>query len=294
MLLKSIKKIDYHCNFPLRDLTTFKIGGYADYFFYVTHIEDLFYVLDFLKKENKKIYILGGGSNILVNDGRLEAGVIRLKGEFEKINYFDGGILEVGGGVRLSSLIRFCLQKELSGLENFVGIPGTVGGMVVMNASSFGKEFSNLVEKVEVVDYAGGSTKIIDKSKIEFFYRGSNLKGFIVSKVKMRLNRSDKETIKSLLRCYWEKKNASQILDYPSCGCVFKNPKDFFAGELIEKANLKGYRRNGAMVSLKHANFIINLGDAKAEDVGYIIEFVKQSVYDKFGILLEEEIIKWT
>lgn len=290
--MKSIKGVEYKNRFFLKDFTSFKIGGEAEYFFFPNNYDDLHRIYDFASSLQKKIYVLGGGSNILVKDGLLEAVVLKLGDGFRYIRQ-EGVILEIGAAVSLSGLINYCIKQNLSGMENFAGIPATIGGMVAMNASSFGKDISSLLEEIEFFSLEG-RIEVLNRRDLDFSYRWSNLSGGTITKIKLRLAESSRDDIIRKLKKFLSIRFKTQDYTYPNAGCVFKNPQGYSAGYLIEQSGLKGRRYGAAAVSDIHANFIVNRGNASAAEVGYLIEIVKRTVYNKFHIYLEEEIVKWT
>ncbi|MBU1137133.1 UDP-N-acetylmuramate dehydrogenase [Patescibacteria group bacterium] len=255
-------KIKLQKNIPLAEYTTFQIGGPAKYFFNAKTIEDLIQAVEFAQSKSIAWFILGGGSNLLISDQGFDGLVIRARNSGCKIQ---GKKIIAEAGVKLSNLVKFSIKSELSGLEWAVGIPGTVGGAVKVNAHAFGSNFNDLVKNI----------------------RKENE---IILSVELELTKGNKEKSQDLLKEYIKKRKHSQPLEYPSAGCVFRNPTGQFAGQLIDQCGLKGRKNGGAEVSEKHANFIINSGNAKARDVVGLIDLIKEKVKEKFGVELEEEI----
>jgi len=250
-------------NIPLKNYTTFRIGGPAKYFFMARAKEDLIEAILVAKKFKLPFFIFGGGSNILVSD----------KG-------FNGLVIKFGQP--LSSYIP-------KGLEWAVGIPGTIQGAVCGNASAFKKSMKDVVKEVEVFDTKTEKVKILKNKDCRFSYRNSifrKKKNLIILSVKIKSKKSDTKKIKQ----YLDYRKKTQPLNLPSAGSVFKNPAGFSAGELIERCNLKGKRVGNIKISEKHANFIVNLGRGKAKDVMKLIKIIKNRVKKKFGVTLEEEI----
>jgi UDP-N-acetylmuramate dehydrogenase len=277
-------------NQSLKKHITFRIGGPADYFCAPKTAEEIREALRFARERRQPVAVLGAGSNLLVLDEGVRGVVIKLGRGLNWIRVSDGRV-EVGAGVLLPRLIRFLSQKGLGGLEFLTGIPGSVGGAVVMNAGAWGKEIGRYVEQVRVLDRAGRE-KIFKKRRLGFSYRRSMLQGsrWILTEVVFRLRKKKKRAIQKQIREYLSKRKSAQPLGIPNCGSVFKNPRGDFAGRLIEEAGCKGMRIGDAQVSVKHANFIVNLGDARAKDVIKLMTSVQRSVRDKFKILLEPEI----
>ena len=271
---------------PLREHTTFKIGGPAQIWAEPQDLEDLRRLIIFSKEANLKTFILGAGSNVLFKDTPYDGIVISLCEPYFKKAHMANGYAEVGAGVYLGSLINWAKESGLGGLEPLAGIPATLGGALVMNAGGLG----DIVEEVTVLDGEGNEMRLA-KNEINFGYRNSSLDNFIVLAAKLKLVKRGRDEIERLRAHYLEKKRESQDLSSPSAGCVFKNPKDgLSAGNLIESCGLKGLRVGGAEVSGIHANFIINKGSATCKDVLALINCITYEVERKCGIALELEV----
>ncbi len=249
-------------NISLAKYTTFKIGGLAKYFFVAENENDLIKAVKFAKNKKLPFFILGGGSNVLVSDKGFNGLVIKINSEQRTMN---SNKIIADAGVKLSDLVKISVENNLTGLEWAIGIPGTIGGAVKVNASAFGKKISEITDKV----------KKINK---------------IILSIELKLKKGNKKESKKLIKEYIKERKKSQPLEYASAGCIFKNTNSYFAGQLIEKASLKGKQIGQAMVSKKHANFIINLGEAKSKDVIELISLIKKQVKKKFNIDLKEEI----
>jgi len=260
--LLRINRFKIQKNIPLAEYTTFKIGGPAKYFFVAKNTQDLIKAVEFAQEKKLPFFILGGGSNLLVSDKGFAGLVIAAESKQLIIN---NNKIIAEAGVKLSDLVKVSSQAGLTGLEWAINIPGTIGGAVKCQASAFGQNISKIVKKI----------KKIDK---------------IILSVELVLKKGDKKKSQRLIKEYFKKRKDSQPLDYPSAGCVFKNPAGRFAGQLIEECGLKGKQIGQAMISQKHANFIINLGNAQAKDVRKLIQLIKKSVNKNFKINLEEEI----
>jgi len=246
----------------LAKYTTFKIGGIAKYFFRVSNKEDLNKAIEFIREKSLPFFVLGGGSNVLVSDKGFVGIVILMNNK--KIEIEDNKII-VEAGVELNNLVKYSIKNSLTGLEWAIGIPGTVGGAVKVNAHAFGSNFSELVKDTK---------------------EDNN----IILSVELELKNGNKEKCKKLINEYIKKRENTQPLEYPSAGCIFKNIPNYGAGRLIDKAGLKGTQIGEAMISNKHANFIINLGKANSNDVIKLIELAKETVKEKFNLELKEEI----
>jgi len=290
---EEIKKIckDVKFNEPLAKHTSFRIGGPAEYFVEVRNRSELANLLKIAKKYNLDILVIGAGTNLLVKDKGIKGLVIKLGGEFKSAESVDSAEkVKVGGGVLLPQLIKFCIQNNLGGIEFLAGIPGTVGGALVMNAGTHLGEIGNRVKKVEIMNFSG-KTRVLERREINFSYRKSNLpdKSIILS-AELSLRKENKNFIRKRISEQLKRRFLCQPIGFYGAGCIFKNPPGRHAGELIEKAGLKGLSYGGAYISEKHANFIINQGKAKAKEVIYLIRKIKDTVKKKFGIKLELEI----
>ncbi len=270
----------------LKNYTTIKIGGKAKYLYTAEGIDDLAKIIADVGLD---FYLLGRGSNLLVTDSLIEKPVVKLGDNFTYLKE-KGSLLEVGASTPLSFLIKYCLENNLSGLENLVGIPATVGGLLAMNAASFGQSISFNLEEVDFMNRQG-RVKTLKKEEIIFKYRFSSLQNHIILGARFRL--SLKKNLKLRLSEFLKKRLSTQDFDFPSCGCVFKNTPEFSASFLIDSLRLKGLRKGNAQISRRHANFIINLGCAKYNDVDYLIHKIKDQIYKKYSIILEEEIKRW-
>ncbi|MBU0672870.1 MAG: UDP-N-acetylmuramate dehydrogenase [Candidatus Margulisbacteria bacterium] len=277
-------------NEPLKKHTSLRIGGLADYFFQPKNIEELAEALELARKNKLPVAVLGGGTNLLVLEQGFRGLVIKLGRGLNTVT-IEGSKIRVGAGVLLPNLIVTLAKKGVGGLEFLAGVPGSVGGAVVMNAGAWGKEIGQYVAEVRVLDHAG-QEKVLKKSKLKLGYRSSLFQNsnWILTEVLLNLRRKKPKLIKERLLYYLTKRRASQPLGIPNCGSVFKNPKNDYAGRLIEAAGCKGLRIGDAQVSVKHANFIVNLGEANAKDVIKIMTRVQKAVKERFKILLEPEV----
>lgn len=248
------------------------------------------------KRYKIPVLVIGSGSNILVNDKGVDGVVVKLTAPcFRKIR-FKSGLLEAGAGGLLSKLVRHTLDLNLSGCEFLSGIPGTVGGALVMNAGVSERvknvSIGNLVENVTAMDY-NGNIKILHKRDIEFGYRKSNLSKYIILNARIRLRKKRKQEIRQRIKWYLDYRRSSQELSSPNAGCIFKNPSGLSAGRLIDMCGLKGSHFGDARVSSKHANFIINKGEARAAEVLKLMDYIKVKVKQKFNITLQPEVRIW-
>lgn len=272
----------------IKDFTTYKLSGKMNDVYYPSSVNELKELL----KSNMKYKILGNGSNLIISES--------YDGEFIKLSNFNNisfedNIVKVGSGYSLSKLSLECARKGLSGLEFACGIPGSVGGAIYMNAGAYGNNISDVIGSVTVLDESL-NIKVLDASELNFGYRNSIFKcnNFIILDGTFILKKKKSDLILKEINDIMESRRSKQPLEYPSAGSVFRNPDGFSAGRLVQKANLQGEHVGDAYVSEKHANFIINKGQASAEDVVNLIDHVKNKVKEKFDIdlVLEQEIIR--
>lgn len=278
-------------NQPTKELTSIKIGGLADLFVIPEDLDDLKKVLSFSRKGNLPFFIMGSGSKLLVRDKGFRGVIIKLGESFKSI-LSNGNQVRVGAGVDLATLIDFAAKKSFPGLESLLGIPGTVGGAIARNVSAFGKTLSEKVLSVKVLD-GNNSCLVLSKKDIDFGYRTSTFlhnKDWVIIEVRLELWPGKKEEIILRSRQARERRTLTQPLSFSTAGCIFKNPSSHPAGFLIEAAGCLGMKVGNAQVSLQHANFIINKGNATAQDVISLIEKVRKKVEDKFAISLELEL----
>jgi len=290
--LQAIVNKQVHLDYPLGQMSTFKAGGNAMALCEVDKMSMLRNLVGYLSTEKIPYLVLGKASNILVKDSGLESVVLYLTGEFERIwqaNNSDNE-LWVGAGVSLLELLVNCRDMGLSGLEFLAGIPGKVGGAVCTNSGAFGAEISERVLAVELMN-SDGTVHVYERGKLDFAYRSfKRPQESIVTRALLRFDQMDAESVRQSIVHYLKEKKKRQPVDMPSAGSVFKNPAGEYAGRLIEAVGLKGKRIGGAMISPKHANFIVNTGNATASDILQLIDLAKERVQAKFGIPLELEI----
>jgi len=279
---------------PLKNHTTFKIGGPAKFFLEPKGPNDLQLLLNLVKRYNLPIFLIGRGSNLLISDKGINGVVLRLNAAYFKKLSYRNNYLNVGSGVSLSKLVLFAKDRNLSGAEFLAGIPGTVGGAVAMNAgiAKDNRSIQDLVENVTVMDYSG-NIKVLNKKDIRFRYRTSSLSRYIILSVLIKLKRKNREQIRDKIKAYLKYRKLTQDLSKPSAGCIFKNPAGHSAGRLIDLCGLKGKRIGDTGVSRKHANFILNLGKGSAGDVCKLMDLIRESVKNKFNINLIPEVKIW-
>ena len=282
--------IAYKENEPLAAHCTFKIGGPARLFVQPADRAQLCRAVALCKAQGVRYYLLGNGSNILFADEGYNGVVLDISSMRDTVEVH-GTQLTAGAGVRLSALCKTALEHSLTGLEFAYGIPGTVGGAVYMNAGAYGGEMSQVVSTVTVVN-RNGEIMELDNGTMEFGYRTSVIQNqpFVVTKVTFRLEQGDPEQIAEKMADLAKRRREKQPLEYPSAGSTFKRPAGHFAGQLIMESGLRGYSVGGAKVSEKHCGFIINTGNATAEDVKDVIWEVQRRVKERFQVDLEPEI----
>ncbi len=283
-------------NVALSRYTTYKVGGKARVVVYPKNAQSLTKLIKLIKNEKVPYKILGNGSNLLFSDKVFEGVIIRLT-EFNDIKFLAGQKIRVGAGYSLMKLSLQAAKKGLAGLEFASGIPGTVGGSVYMNAGAYKSDMGYVVKEVKVLT---PDLKIItlENKEMNFHYRTSFLqkhKDYICLEVLIKLEKGNKQAIEEVIKERRKRRTESQPLEYPSAGSVFRNPTGMFAGEMIESLGLKGKKIGGAMVSKKHANFIINYKKATSSDIKKLIELVHDEVLEKYKVDLkiEQEFVNW-
>lgn len=278
-------------NEPMKKHTTFRIGGEAACYVKIQNADQLATVQKFLQQESVPMQVLGNGSNLLFSDEGFAGVILEICDKINGIRV-EGSQLIVQAGALMSKVARVAYENSLTGFEFAAGIPGTIGGGTVMNAGAYGGELKQVISSVKMLDETG---KIVELSneEMEFGYRTSIVKKkpYIVVEVTLQLRPGKQEEILEAMEDLAFRRRDKQPLEYPSAGSTFKRPEGYFAGELIMKSGLRGYRVGGAQVSEKHCGFVINTGDATAEDVLQLMEHVKNTVKATFGVELEPEVI---
>ncbi len=281
-------------NVPLKNLTSFKIGGNADFVINIDNKKQLTEVMDFIKKDELKFCLLGNGSNILASDRGYKGVIIKLQGDFLKIKIEDSkkNIVKAGAGARLRNLVNFVVDESLAGMECLAGIPGTVGGAIYMNAGAYGGEIKDVIVDVEAFDIEDFSIYKIPVEELQLGYRKSLFQNnrYVILSANLKLNTGDRNKSLSIIEDLMKKRKEKQPVSIPSAGSFFKRPEGYFAGKLIEDSGLKGFHVGDAKVSTLHSGFIVNNGNAEAEDVVKLMKVVQKKVYEREGILLEPEV----
>lgn len=287
-----IAKENIKYNEPMKQHTTFKIGGLAECFIKIQDIESLKEVLKIVNKNKIPLTIIGNGSNILVRDEGIKGIVIKIDIKKLEIQEREGKIqIVVGSGNKIGELAQKMLQKEIEGIEFASGIPGTIGGAIRMNAGAHGSEMKDIVQTIKYID-RDGEIHQISNEEAKFEYRKSifTKKQYIILETELLLKKGNKKEIQSKMQEYALYRKEKQPIEYPSAGSTFKRGIDYITAKLIDECGLKGYQIGGAQISEKHAGFIINKENATAEDVIQLIEYIKDEVYKKCGKKIETEI----
>ncbi|MBW2039318.1 MAG: UDP-N-acetylmuramate dehydrogenase [Deltaproteobacteria bacterium] len=275
---------------PMREITSFRIGGPADLILFPRDLEDLQVLITLFQREGVRYLLLGNGTNLLVSDSEVREPLISLSQGFTEIKK-EGAKITAEGGVGLSQLLHFCAENALSNLEPLAGIPGTVGGGIRMNAGSGGVEMGDLISSLMVMDHLG-QIRRLKRWEVSFGYRSVGLSPEdIILQGEFSLQMGKREEIMEEMEDFLRRRRGTQPLSLPSAGSIFKNPQGISAGKLIEGVGLKGFRLGDAMVSPMHANFIVNLGAARARDVLRLIDLIKERVYRERGVRLELEVV---
>lgn len=277
-------------NEPMKNHTSFKLGGPADIFIEPDNTEELAKAVASLREHTIPYYIIGNGSNLLVSDNGLRGSIVKIGEKFGSVNINEDRII-AECGILLSTLSKTAAKSSLTGMEFASGIPGALGGAITMNAGAYGGEMKDIIEWVEVLD-ENLKLKRLQNSEMEFGYRKSvvELRKYIVIRCCIKLKKGNQDEINSIMAELTEKRKTKQPLHLPSAGSTFKRPEGYFAGKLIEDAGLRGFSLGGAQVSALHCGFVVNNGGATAQDVYDLIRHVQKTVYDKFKVKLETEI----
>ncbi|MBD8923909.1 UDP-N-acetylmuramate dehydrogenase [bacterium] len=290
-----LNKENLYYDEPMAKHTSFKIGGPADVFIKVDNIEELKETLDLSKKNQIPLTIIGNGSNILVTDKGIRGITAKLNlKDIEIKNENNKQIIKVEAGVPVGLLAQKLVKEEITGFEELSGIPGTIGGAVIMNAGAHGKELKDILKKVNAMDYNGNIHEFTNE-ECQFSYRNSRFQKekYIILQATLELEKGNSTEIKEKMDEYMQFRKEKQPIEYPNAGSTFKRGEDFVTAKLIDEAGLKGYKVGGAQVSEKHAGFIVNVDNATAKDVIELTDYIKEKIEEKFGkkINLEIQII---
>ena len=278
---------------PMKNWTSFKIGGEADVIAEPVSIKELVELIKFLRNKKVIFYIMGNGTNILVSDKGVRGCVVHIGRSLSKITV-NGTKIEAESGALLSEIAQVALKNRLQGFEELSGIPGSIGGAVAMNAGAYDKEIKDVISSVNAINEAGRVVKL-SKDALDFSYRKSVIsdQNFIITSVTLNLQEGNPDEIKANMERFADLRLKKQPLEWPSAGSVFKRPEGKYASLLIKDCNLMGESVGDAEVSTKHAGFIINKGEAKAKDVYKLMNVIKSNVNTYFNVELEPEIKLW-
>lgn len=289
-LYKIVGELNIRFEESMAKHTTFQIGGPAQFFVTPNTTEEIGQVLQLCKAQRVPVFVLGRGSNLLVSDAGMEGVVLQIYDNYSDYS-INGKQIKAQAGVMLSKLGYAAKEESLTGFEFAAGIPGTLGGAIMMNAGAYGGEMKDIITAVQLMDEDGN---LLEKSceEMEFSYRHSILteQKLIVLGATITLEKGDKKAIEARMKELASARRTKQPLEFPSAGSTFKRPEGYFAGKLIMDAGLRGYQVGGAQISEKHCGFVINKGDATAADVLQLVEDVKTKVYEKFQVDLEPEV----
>lgn len=277
-------------NAPLKDLTTMRVGGCADCLIEAESEDTVCAALSLTKEHNIPLLVIGNGSNMIISDQGFRGVVLHISKKMAAITC-SGDCITAQAGALLPAVSRLAADNSLTGLEFAAGIPGSIGGAVVMNAGAYGGEMKHVLQSVTV--YADGSVQTLSVDALELSYRHSifmDHPDWIVLSATFKLTHGEREQILAQMNDLNARRREKQPLQYPSSGSFFKRPEDHFAGALIEQANLKGFTVGGAQVSQLHAGFVINIGNATADDIYQLMKHVQKTVYDTFSVELHPEV----
>ena len=287
-----IPKEKIYINEEMKKHTSFKIGGPAECLIKIESVDQIKEVYKIAKEFNIPLTVIGNGSNLLVSDRGIKGIVLKIEIKKLEIQEDDDKVnIIVGSGEKLGIIAQKFLNQEIEGFEFAAGIPGTIGGAIRMNAGAHGKEMKDIVKTVTYIDREGNIKKI-NNSEAEFKYRNSifSHKDYVIIEAELKLQKGNKEEILAKMQEYANFRKEKQPFEFPSAGSTFKRGEDFITARLIDECGLKGYQIGDAQISEKHAGFIINKGNATAEDVMKLIEYTKEQIYNKFGKRIETEI----
>ena len=279
----------------LKNYSTFRIGGIAKYFFKAETKEDLISAVKLIKEFKIPFYVMGGGSKLLISDNGFDGLIIKTENKEFKV---EGETIQADSGLSMNQLIGIALEEGLTGIEWFAGIPGTVGGAISGNAGAFGGSIQDIITSVTVFDLEKQKEIVLNKEECLFNYRTSAFKqnsNLIILSCKIELKKGNKEEIKKEMNKYFTHRREFHPLQFPSVGCIFKNPiletgEELSAWKVVADCGLSGRRVGDVEVSEKHSNFIVNLGNGTAKEVKELIKIIKDTVKEKTGIDLEEEV----
>jgi UDP-N-acetylmuramate dehydrogenase len=287
--LKKIFRGEIRISEQLSGHTWLRIGGPADYYVEPLDKDDAVSVVQFFREQSFPFMIIGRGSNLLVSDEGYRGAIINLEQALSRLTKNGGDVITAEAGVRLSAFVDFCVKDGFAGAEMLAGIPGTIGGAIRMNAGAYGGEISDYMLDAEII--REGKTARVKKDEAGFGYRTSSFTNDVILEARFRFPKKDKEELARVRRELLIKRNAAQPVHLPNSGSIFKNPPGSFAAKLIEDCGLKGTTVGGVQISELHSNFIVNLGNASARDILRLMVRMRNEVFKKFNVLLENEVL---
>jgi len=280
-------------NEPMSKHTSFKTGGFAEFYIVAKTIEDIQNIFKYAKVNEIKLYIIGNGSNLLVSDEGIKGIVLKIALDDISITKQEENIIvKAGAGVKVMALAQELKKQGITGFEELAGIPGTIGGANYMNAGAYGKEIKEIIIETIALDVETGNVEKLKNEQQKLRYRDSifKQKKYIILETTMKLQKGNTEEIEQKMNEYLKQRKEKQPIEYSSAGSTFKRGDGFITAKLIDECGLKGYTIGGAQISEKHAGFIINKGNATSKDILDLIAYTKKKVFEKFGVQIEEEI----
>ena len=292
-LIEFIPKDKIKIEEPMSKHTSFKTGGNAEIFVIIEKENQIKKLLEYTRKNDIKLYIIGNGSNLIVSDEGVKGIVAKIAFEETIITKDEENIIvKAGAGVKVMALAQMLKQEEITGFEELSGFPGTIGGANYMNAGAYGKEMKDVILETKALNRETGKIEVLNNKEQKLEYRSSIFKNkkYIILQTTMKFQNGKKEEIEQKMNEYLSQRKEKQPLEYPSAGSTFKRGDGFITAKLIDECGLKGYQIGGAQISEKHAGFIINKDNATSKDILDLIEYTKKKVFEKFGVQIEEEV----
>ena len=292
-LKKVIPEENIKINEPMSKHTSFKTGGPAEIYIIGKTLEQIQEVLKYSNQNNIQLYIIGNGSNLLVSDEGIKGIVLKIAVDNIKTLESDFGVLvKAGAGVKIMALAQILKKDGITGFEELAGIPGTMGGANYMNAGAYGKELKDIIVSTKAINKETGKIETLKNEEQELKYRNSIFKNrkYIIIETMLNLQKGIPEEIERKMNDFLNQRKEKQPIEYPSAGSTFKRGEKFITAKLIDECGLKGYQIGGAQISEKHAGFIINKNNATSKDILDLIQYTKKKVFEKFGVLIEEEV----
>ena len=292
-LIEFIPKDKIKIEEPMSKHTSFKTGGNAEIFVIIEKENQIKKLLEYTRKNDIKLYIIGNGSNLIVSDEGVKGIVAKIAFEETIITKDEENIIvKAGAGVKVMALAQMLKQEEITGFEELSGFPGTIGGANYMNAGAYGKEMKDVILETKALNRETGKIEVLNNKEQKLEYRSSIFKNkkYIILQTTMKFQNGKKEEIEQKMNEYLSQRKEKQPLEYPSAGSTFKRGDGFITAKLIDECGLKGYQIGGAQLSEKHAGFIINKDNATSKDILDLINYTKKKVFEKFGVQIEEEV----